>query len=67
MLPQPGWMSGAMSAPGIRTGETLGRRSGVRELNRSATGPAPMTSFLTLVQFTLECDILTVNFKCLFK
>ena len=33
-------MSGAMSVPRIRTGETLGRRSGARELNHSATGPA---------------------------
>ena len=31
-------MSGAMSTPRIRTRETLGRRSGARELNRSALG-----------------------------
>ena len=30
-----------MSAPRIGTGETLGRRSGARELNHSAMGPAP--------------------------
>ena len=40
MLPQRGLMSGAMSVPRIRTGETLRRRSGVRELNHLATGPA---------------------------
>ena len=32
-------MSGAMSAPRIRTGETVVRQSGVPELNHSATGP----------------------------
>ena len=39
--PQCGLMRGAMSAPMIQTSETLGCRSGVRELNHSATGPAP--------------------------
>lgn len=34
-------MSGTMSAPGIQTRETLGCRSGARELNHLATGPAP--------------------------
>ena len=42
MLPQHGLMSGAMSAPRIRTGETLGRGGGSRELNHSATGPVPV-------------------------
>ena len=41
MLPQHGLMSGAMSAPRIRTHESLGRWSRGRELNHSATGPAP--------------------------
>uniref|UniRef100_A0A9L0JLB2 Prostaglandin E synthase 3 n=1 Tax=Equus asinus TaxID=9793 RepID=A0A9L0JLB2_EQUAS len=40
-LPQHGLTSGAMSAPRIQTGETLGRCSRARELNHSATGPAP--------------------------
>ena len=39
--PQRGLMNGAMSAPRIRTGQTLGRQSRARELNHSATGPAP--------------------------
>ena len=34
-------MSGAMSAPRIRTSETPGHQSTARELNHSATGPAP--------------------------
>ena len=34
-------MSGAMSAPRIWTGETLGHQSRAHELNHSATGPAP--------------------------
>ena len=38
MPPQRGLRSGAVSAPRIRT---LGRRSGARELNHSATEPAP--------------------------
>ena len=37
-LPQHGLRSGAMSASRIQTSETLGLRSGVRELNHSATG-----------------------------
>ena len=41
MPPQRGFMSGAMSVPRIRTGETLSRQSGARALNHSATGPAP--------------------------
>ena len=41
MPPQQGLMSGAMSAPRIWTGETLGCRSGVCEPNHSAMGPAP--------------------------
>ena len=45
MLSQRGLMSGAMSAPRIRTGETLGRQSGAHELNHSAMGPAPRGSF----------------------
>ena len=43
---QHGLTSGAMSAPRIRTGETLGRRSGARELNHSATGPAPKVFYV---------------------
>ena len=38
-----GLMSGAMSASRIRT---MGRRSGVRELNHLATGPAPAYGIL---------------------
>ena len=38
--PQCGLMSGAMSAPRIQIGETLGHRSETGELNHSATGPA---------------------------
>ena len=34
-----------MSTPGIQTGETLGRRSGVRELNHSAMGLGPGEHF----------------------
>uniref|UniRef100_A0A9L0RGG0 Single-strand-selective monofunctional uracil-DNA glycosylase 1 n=1 Tax=Equus caballus TaxID=9796 RepID=A0A9L0RGG0_HORSE len=41
MPPQRGLMSGAMSVPRIHTSETLGHRSGVREVNHSATGLAP--------------------------
>ena len=40
---QRGLTSGAMSAPRIRT---LGRRSGARELNHSATEPAPQPNVL---------------------
>ena len=43
--PQHGLMSGAMSPPRIRTGETLGCRSGAHELNHSAMGPAPIIYF----------------------
>ena len=39
---QHGLMSGAMSAPRIQTGKTLGRRSRERELNHLATGQAPI-------------------------
>ena len=39
--PQRGPTSGAMSAPRIRTGKTLGRCSRARKLNHSAMGPAP--------------------------
>ena len=35
-------MLGAMSVPGIRTGETLGLHSGVLQLNHLATGLAPI-------------------------
>ena len=42
-LPQLGLMSGATSAPRIRTSETLVRGSGAGELNHSATGLAPKT------------------------
>ena len=38
-----------MSAPRIRTSETLGPRSGARELNHSATGPTP--KLLTVLFF----------------
>ena len=48
MLPQHGLMSGAMSIPRIRTGETLGRRSGAHELNHSAAGLTPDGYFLIL-------------------
>ena len=44
-LPQHGLISSAVSAPRIQTGEILGCRSGVCELNRSATGPAPAVLF----------------------
>ena len=43
---QHGLMSGAMSAPRIWTGETLGRQSGARELNYSATGLTPIQQIL---------------------
>ena len=42
MPPQHGLTSGAMPAPRIWTGETLGRRSGAYVLNHSATGLAPL-------------------------
>ena len=45
MPPQHGLMSGAMSTPRTRTGETLGCQSRARELNHSAMGPAPSCSF----------------------
>ena len=38
-------MSDARSAPRIQTGETLGRQSGVHNLNHSAMGPAPRYNF----------------------
>ena len=41
-LPQHGLMNGAMSAPRIGTGETLGCQSGACELNHSAMGQAPL-------------------------
>uniref|UniRef100_A0A9L0RV82 Potassium channel tetramerization domain containing 19 n=1 Tax=Equus caballus TaxID=9796 RepID=A0A9L0RV82_HORSE len=47
--PQRGLTSGAMSAPRIRTSETLVACSGVLELNHSATGPAPFYFFLKLL------------------
>ena len=43
--PQHGLMSGAMSAPRIRTGETLGRCSGACKLNHWAMGPALRKKF----------------------
>ena len=46
---QRGLMSSAMSAPKIRTGKTLGCRSGAREISHSAMGPAPAECFI--VQF----------------
>ena len=46
MLPQHGLISGAMSAPRIQTGETLGRQSGACELNHLAMGLAPILSVL---------------------
>ena len=51
MLPQHGLMNGAMSSSRIRTGETLGRWSGARELNHSPWGPAPMEHILKLKNF----------------
>ena len=39
MLPQRGLMSGAMSLPRVRTGKTLGHRTGACELNHLAMGP----------------------------
>ena len=53
MLPQHGLMSGVMAAPRIQTCETLGRQSGARELNHSATGPAPKVAFLIGSSYTL--------------
>ena len=53
-LPQRGLMCGAMSAPRMRTGETLGCQSGACELNHWATGPAPREGRLLL-------DFLTVT------
>uniref|UniRef100_A0A3Q2HGB6 Ubiquitin conjugating enzyme E2 R2 n=3 Tax=Boreoeutheria TaxID=1437010 RepID=A0A3Q2HGB6_HORSE len=47
-------MNGAMSAPRIRTSKTLGRQSRARELNHSATGPAPG---IFLISF-LVCSVL---------
>ena len=46
MPPQSGFMSGAVSVPRIRTGETLGHRSGAHELNHSATGLAPEVFYM---------------------
>ena len=67
MLPQHGLMSGAMSAPRIRTGETLGRQSGARELNYSATGRAPYVWFFWGI--TIPFSTATVPFysKTCFK
>ena len=48
--PQHGLMSGAMSEPRIWTDETLGGRSRARELNHSASGPAPDTLTLHSLQ-----------------
>ena len=48
MPPQRGLKSSATSAPRIRTGETLGCRSGACELNHSAMGPAPNRCFLII-------------------
>ena len=45
MPSQHGLMSGAMSVPRIRTGETLCHHSRAQELNHLATGPAPSPSF----------------------
>ena len=47
MLLQHGLMSSAMSAPRIRTSETLGQ-SRARELNHLAMGLAPITYFLKI-------------------
>ena len=49
MLPQRGLTSRAMSAPRIRT---LGRCSRARELNHSATEPAPISKFFVYLLFT---------------
>ena len=46
MPPQCGLASSTMSAPRIPTSKTPGRQSGARELNHSATGPAPSFAFL---------------------
>ena len=45
MPPQHGLMSGPTSALRVWTGETLGRRSRVHELNHSARGPAPSIGY----------------------
>ena len=50
MLPQRGLTSGAMSAPRMRTSETLGCSSGVRELNHLAMGPAPISFYLSVLR-----------------
>ena len=47
-------MSGATSKPRSQTGKTLGRRSGVRELNHLATGPAPQT--LSFIKDVHKCS-----------
>ena len=39
-------MNGAMSAPRMQTGKTLGRWSGVCESNHCAMGPGPLGRFL---------------------
>ena len=54
MPPQHGLMSSAMSAPRIQTGETLGHRSGVRKLNHSAVGPAPIPEFFNCAVFNFS-------------
>ena len=51
-LLQCGLMSSAMSAPWIRTGKTLGYRSGACELTLSATGPAPIISNRNIFMMT---------------
>ena len=57
MLPQHGPMSGAMCAPRIWTGETLGCRSKVHKLNHSAMGPAPKnTIFVIYPVFPGRCN-----------
>ena len=62
MPPQCGLMSGAMCAPRIQTGETLGHWSRACERNHSATGLAPWPMslygcFLEVVWTTVKCAV----------
>ena len=64
-LPQHGLMSGTMSAPRIQTGETLGRCSGARQLNHSATGPAPQINILNIQCASFETHLYSYHIKFL--
>ena len=69
--PQHGLMSGAMSAPRIRTSETLGHRSGARELNHSAMGPAPVVLVFNFIQISNQLDQFLIDLSrdilCIYK